>query len=253
MCSPENEELLSGGNVSGDVRRVGHTVRRRAGPWTPAVHQLLRHLEQVGFGDAPRALGIDKQGREILTFVSGSVLHPRVLDDADLARVARLIRDCHAALASFVPPTEAHWQMDSCDPSGVDELICHNDLAPWNLIVGEDRWVFIDWESAAPGRRLWDLALAVCSFVPLSPSQPADLRRYRLFCDAYGLSAVDQLELLKVVVERTQRMWRILVDNAGREPYKSMVRDGHAETWRSIAQHVEQHVALWGSQLAAPL
>ena len=40
--------------------RVGDTVRRPAGPWTPAVDALLRHLEDVGFPGAPRALGRDR-------------------------------------------------------------------------------------------------------------------------------------------------------------------------------------------------
>ncbi|MGA8209061.1 MAG: (deoxy)nucleoside triphosphate pyrophosphohydrolase, partial [Nocardioidaceae bacterium] len=38
---------LDGGNVGGAVR-VGGTVRRATGPWTPAVHRLLDHLGDVG-------------------------------------------------------------------------------------------------------------------------------------------------------------------------------------------------------------
>jgi hypothetical protein len=85
------EEPLAGGNMAREVRRVGTTVQRWAGPWTPAVHRLLRHLEQLGFGGAPRALGIDARERDILTYVPGRVVHPNVLDDSELARVARLI------------------------------------------------------------------------------------------------------------------------------------------------------------------
>lgn len=63
------EEVSLGGNLNQAVR-VGDTVRRRAGPWTPAVHSLLRYLEQAGF-EAPRVLGIDEQGREILGYIAG--------------------------------------------------------------------------------------------------------------------------------------------------------------------------------------
>ena len=49
------EEQLEGGNVGGAVR-VGDTVRRSAGPWTPAVHALLAHLADKGFTGAPRPL-----------------------------------------------------------------------------------------------------------------------------------------------------------------------------------------------------
>ncbi|GAB3971968.1 hypothetical protein GCM10027615_31900 [Plantactinospora veratri] len=62
---------LHGGNVS-TVVRVGDTVRRNAGPWTPSVHALLRHLEYVGFTGSPRALGMDSRNREVLSYLEGS-------------------------------------------------------------------------------------------------------------------------------------------------------------------------------------
>jgi hypothetical protein len=39
-----------------DVVRAGGTVRRSAGPWTPNVHALLRHLRDRGFDKAPALL-----------------------------------------------------------------------------------------------------------------------------------------------------------------------------------------------------
>ena len=59
---PVREIPLHGGNVS-TVSRVGDTVRRNAGPWTPAVHALLNHLERVGFTGSPHALGMDELGK----------------------------------------------------------------------------------------------------------------------------------------------------------------------------------------------
>ena len=70
------ETPLGGGNMNSGVVRVGDTVRRPAGPWTPAVHALLAHLHAAGFDGAPRPLGIDEQGREVLTFISGPVVWP---------------------------------------------------------------------------------------------------------------------------------------------------------------------------------
>lgn len=67
------EELrLPGGNVGGAVR-VRDTVRRPTGPWTPAVHALLRHLDGRIEG-VPRVLGYDEHGREALSYLPGEVV-----------------------------------------------------------------------------------------------------------------------------------------------------------------------------------
>ena len=63
---------------------------------------------------------------------------------------------------------------------------------------------------------------------PLLAEHTKVMSRYRVFCDAYGLSAADQYRLLDLVVERTRRMRNVLIDNANRERYASLVRDGHA-------------------------
>src|SRR5215208_3533307 len=101
------EEPLAGGGLT-PVARLGDTVRRATGPWTPAVHALLRHLEAVGFAGAPRVLGIDDRGREILTYVPGG---GSSWSDEELAEAARLVRGYHDATASFAPPEDAEWQV----------------------------------------------------------------------------------------------------------------------------------------------
>ena len=68
-----DEIPLAGGNVT-PVVRVGETVRRVPGPWSPAVHRLLDHLAARGVDGAPRFLGLDAQGREILSYITGEVL-----------------------------------------------------------------------------------------------------------------------------------------------------------------------------------
>jgi hypothetical protein len=96
---------LGGGNASGGVVRIGDTVRRPAGPWTPAVHALLTHLRAAGFHGAPRPLSLGDRGREVLTFIPGTIPWPghfHLLGPDDrLRRAARLIRDFHDAVTGF--------------------------------------------------------------------------------------------------------------------------------------------------------
>src|SRR5579871_1663987 len=111
----QNKEIpLSGGNVT-PVVRINETVRRAVGPWSPAVHDLLRHLEARGFDAAPRVLGIDEQGREILTYIPGEVgrypLPSYMWTDDTLVAAARLLRRYHDATIDYVPPPGAIWQI----------------------------------------------------------------------------------------------------------------------------------------------
>ena len=169
------EEALSGGNTHETIVRVGSTVRRPTGPWTPGVHALLSHLEHAGYTGAPRVQGVDRQGREVLDYIDGEVVHPHhrylIEPDEALTRIAITIRRFHDAITGFVGGERFGWSDRGADPSGVAEILCHNDLAPWNLIHStDDRWVFIDWDIAAPGRRSWDLSFALLSLVPLMPN-----------------------------------------------------------------------------------
>jgi hypothetical protein len=244
---------LGGGNVSGGVVRVGDTVRRPAGPWTPAVHALLAHLHDVGFRGAPRPLGIDEHGREVLTFVPGPVAWPdhfRLLDaDGQLRRAGRLIREFHDAVAGFAPPPGARWQV-LIPPDG-DEIIAHHDLAPWNLVIGDDRWAFIDWDTAAPGTRLWDLAYAMHGFAPLS-ADPAVRRddagrRLRLIADAYGLSETQRAGIVPLLARRTRAMHDFLARQAGLgvQPWARLWREGHGGAWDADTSYIGQREAEW--------
>lgn len=189
--------------------RIGDTVRRPVRPWTPAVHAFLRHLQDSGFAGAPRVLRIDEQNREVLTYVPGvDGRSARCYDDANLRRVARMIREFHDVAADFVPPPNSCWRNEPAAPAG--NLICHNDLGPANTIYAEGRaQAFIDWDLAVPSTAEWDLSYAVRTFVPLYPDAacvqfgyPVEPRgrRLRLFCDAYGLQ--DRSHLLPLIERR---------------------------------------------------
>jgi Phosphotransferase enzyme family len=250
------EEPLPGGNMTGGVVRVGDTVRRPAGPWTPAVHALLDHLRAVGFRGAPRAHGLDDQGREVLDFVPGTVPYDErfgLLDPDDrLHRVGRLIRDFHDAVSDFAPPPDARWQ--SLVPTDGDEIIAHHDLAPWNLVVG-DRWTFIDWDVAGPGTRMGDLAYAMHGFVPLTPSTDPERagHRVRVLADAYGASPEERRDLLGRLEPRTRVMHDFLRDQAALRnlPWLRHWQEGHGDVWRRDADYIAAHENIWRAALRA--
>src|SRR5215203_534988 len=100
--SSSPEEPLPG--TLSTLTKVGNTVRRSTGPWTPAVHALLRHLERAGFDGAPRVLGVDDRGREVLTYIPGEVprtASPEVATDRALSEVGLLLRRYHEAVSGF--------------------------------------------------------------------------------------------------------------------------------------------------------
>jgi hypothetical protein len=199
-----SETVLEGGDLN-HVVRVGGTVRRPQGAWSPAVHALLLHFESVGFEGAPRYLGIDEQGREILTFVEGDPgLAPLPPEDDALVALGRLLRLMHEAVADFDPPGDAAWFT-----GGEGPLICHRDLFPPNVILRDRRPVaFVDWDFAGPAEPLDDVFSAASHWVPLQIATdewglPADRRpeRLRVLCDAYGLSQADRARFVDKAIE----------------------------------------------------
>jgi len=117
------------------VLRHGDTVLRPAGPWTPAVHALLNHLENAGFTGSPRVVGngYDGDGREVLTYIPGGFVHPHAWSDglAPLAFPQRRPRRHHQS------PRHRTWNIVARDGLPV---------------------AFIDWPTAGPTGRLDEIA-----------------------------------------------------------------------------------------------
>lgn len=212
---PVAEERLEGGYADGAVR-AGDTVRRRAGPWTPAVHALLTYLAAQGFTGAPRPLGFDEQGREVLTFLEGETighLKPRpawVHADDTLVQVARWMRGYHQAVAGFVPPSHAVWRGGGT--WSPDLIIAHNDATTHNAAWHQGTLTgFFDWDFAGPATAEWDLALTGFAWVPLHVQSvvaaegftdfAARPRRLDLFLRTYGWPGTTE-EFLEVVQAR---------------------------------------------------
>jgi Phosphotransferase enzyme family len=250
----DSEEPLPGGGMA-PVVRSGQTVRRRTGPWTPAVHALLRHLEAVGFDGAPRVLGIDEDGREVLTFVEGVDGHhgkgPHT--DEALAAAGRLIRRYHDAVAGFSPPPGAQWRFQAGAPR--EGIVCHNDLGPVNTIYSEGvPTTLIDWDFAAPAPPAWDLAYAAYRFAPLYDDAdcvrlgyPVGPRgpRIRVLCDAYGLE--DRHGFLDLIAARVRALYDTvrLGAEAGDPQYTPIWAATRGEQWLRTLEHIAEHHPQW--------
>ncbi len=172
----EQEEPLFGGLVNGRVVRVGDTVRRPDGAWTPTIHALLAHLQIKGF-PAPKPLGFDDKGREVLSFLPGIASNrpwpPALLTHSGVRQVGEVLKAYHAAVADFMPPVPAIWRHgpQALEPG---EIVLHGDYAPHNLIWNDDRLAgVIDFELARPGRPIEDAVFAALRVAHLRPDATA--------------------------------------------------------------------------------
>ncbi|WP_045729371.1 phosphotransferase [Pseudarthrobacter chlorophenolicus] len=246
------EQELAGGNASGSVVRVGDTVRK---PWldtSPAVQDFLATLRQAGV-DVPQPLGRDNKGRAVVEFVSGPSAMDRLpMNLQDLVRVGGMIRQIHDASEAFAIPNPDSWEM--LLPAEQPDLMCHNDLAPWNLITGE-RWVFIDWDGAGPSTRLWDLAYSAQSFGLLIEGEPVQdaALRLRALVDGYDADASLRAALPAAMVRRTAAMYQLLESShqSGFQPWADMFVNGHGAHWQAAARYVERNQQAWADALAA--
>jgi len=217
------EVPLLGGNTTGAVL-IGNVVHKRASPWTPTVHALLRHLEDAGFDGAPRALGFDDQGREMLTYLPGETIGDRTpwpawaFADSMLVRVGQWLRRLHDLTADFTPPADERWFAGGTMRPGL--VVGHQDAAPYNAVVDGDRLVgFYDWDIAGPSSREFDLAFSALPWVPLaSPSADTQVsnhdledrsRRLHLLLDAYGYNG-DRRAFRTVVPQRARRQASVI-------------------------------------------
>ncbi len=180
--SEDREIRLPGGNVSGAVR-VGDTVRRLAGPWTPAVHALLRYLHGKISG-IPEVLGFDDQGREVLTYLPGRVVDvdTETLTAAQIISVTRWTRQFHEVVSGF--RHAGPWRYF---PVQAPTLIGHNDIAPYNVCFdGDELTGVFDWDLAGPSTPLLELAFIAWNCVPLWTDVGAELAASRLVLIASG-------------------------------------------------------------------
>jgi hypothetical protein len=104
----------------------------------------------------PRVLGIDDAGREVLTFVPGATVGAAAVwpawavSDALLVQVGAWLRRYHEAVSGFRPPGVPVWRTEPRHP-GPGEVLCHHDVAPYNVVWTPGVAGAGDSGAAAPG------------------------------------------------------------------------------------------------------
>ncbi|HBU81635.1 MULTISPECIES: phosphotransferase [Paenibacillus] len=262
----EHEEILNGGNVN-KVVKVGSTVRREAIP-NLYVYELLLYLEKVGYAHSPRYLGADEQGREILSYLDGEVpgndypeMESYMWSDETLKEVARLLKGYHDATVGFITSTESSNNFPKT--SSLEEVVCHNDFALYNVVFKDRLPVgIIDFDMAGPGPRIWDIVYSLYTSVPLAGFSPGKderevvpyhkhdhaserKRRIALFFNAYGMDVPTDLK--EWVVSRIHFMCTTLSDRAasGETAFIKMIEEGHLAHYEKEAKFLEKHFDDW--------
>jgi phosphotransferase family enzyme len=254
------EQRLPGGRSFGAVRAADEG-RRPAQPWTATVHSVLRHLEEAGFDGAPRARGLDEQGRERLTFLPGQTMGEGtspwpdwVRSDDALRQVGAWLRRLHEATVTFRPAADAVWFTGRTWQPGA--VIAHLDASPWNAVWADGALVgFVDWDTASPSRPEDDLAFSALTWVPLltaAIAEPAGFgdqadqrRRFHLLLDAYGYAG-DPAAVRTAIIERVGRnvgMIRQLA--AGGEPVFQRMLPWAADLERSGTEVAARPAEFW--------
>lgn len=256
-------------DVHRPIVRIGDAVHRPRYPWASSVHLLLQHLESVGFPYSPRFLGIDEEGREVLSFIEGIAggegsgfsegiefgahVWAMVASEQGLTRFARLLREYHDAVADFVPPADSIWSTGADSPTS-SQVVCHGDFGPWNVVwrPNGDPVGIIDWDYAAPGDPVEDITYALWWSVPFCPDEeclkwrrfdapPDRVARIETFAAAYGLSSTDGI--VDAVIRR-QHQFRALCERLGAQgiqPAADELTNGYLDVVDGWTRWSEEH------------
>jgi Phosphotransferase enzyme family len=235
-----SDKQLGGGlaNAGAVVLRDG-VVHRPATECSDRIHDFLRLIRERGFDGVPRPLSVAR-GEERLQYIVGKVPLPPFPEwwtaDRVLASTAALLRRFHDASDGVDFGDRSRWSTELADPSG-GEVICHNDVCPENVVYRDGQAVaLLDFDYAAPGRRVYDLAQlakmccpldhpANAAFVGLGELDP--VARLRLIADAYGLGP-DRRGFLDAI--------------------NDAIQVGEAFVRRHVEQGDPAFVAMWGKR-----
>jgi hypothetical protein len=183
--------------------------------------------------------------------------------DTALAPMASLLRGLHDAACQF-DPHGLHWNDALADPAG-GTIVCHNDVELSNVVFRDGTAVaLLDFEFAAPGRRVYDLAQLARLCVPIDDDfdlarlgwQPADRRaRLRLVAAAYGLDQDGRAALLNAVddaIDRIEAAVRRSIELADAEGRRGSEQTGGIEKFARRRQWWSDHKAQFAAAVLSP-
>jgi Ser/Thr protein kinase RdoA (MazF antagonist) len=249
------QEEVFAGHVN-TVRKVGDRLFRPTGPWSPAVHAVLRHLEAEGADGAPRVLAAHER-EEVLSWIPGAVITAGEYDREALTALGRMLRRLHDATSTFALPAGVTWHIPAETGVPGAHVVLHGDLSPRNTIVRQGTPVaVIDWDLAQPGPRVWDIAHAVWQFLPIRAGQPVDTARMLAMLDGYAMPEIVPdafADLVALRMHRTETGIAALAA-AGERAFVRLRDEGviaaiasDRTSWVSQGEMVDAAIAAWRS------
>jgi thiamine kinase-like enzyme len=269
---PVTAEPLGGGMTNANflVRDGGQRFVVRIGADIPQ-HQVMRFNERAA-ALAAHAAGLSPRlvhhepGALVVDFVEGRTLTPEMLrEEGMLARIAALIRDCHAKMPQHLRgPLLMFWPFHVLRDyaatlregasrwtselprlmeigtrlerlvSPVEIAFCHNDLLAANLIDDGTRLWLIDWDYAGFNSPLFDLANLASN---------------------NGLDAAQESELLRLYFEREAEAELMASYRAMRaasllrEAMWGMVSELHSTLDVDYVAYAREHLARFQAEL----
>jgi hypothetical protein len=246
-----NFENLDGGRED-KIKKSGDRVIRPANEWSSDVHRFLEFLISKGFDLVPKPYGFTEDNEEILSYVPGTAanfpLPANFMNDEMIIGAAKLLKEYHDIGSEYLHELhgDEKWMLSAVEPA---EVMCHEDFAPYNvtLIDGKPAGI-IDFDTLHPGPALWDIAYAVYRWVPFtSPDNPdhyddtpEQIRKMKVFLDAYGATEKQRVELPAMMVKRLTALVEFMTAeaNGGNRDFAKNIEDGHATIYRNDINYI---------------
>jgi thiamine kinase-like enzyme len=254
--SVEMEELeeLTGGRM-GKIHKRDENVVRPANRWTRDVHRFLHFIHNKGADFVPEPIGINNDNEEIISFMPGDVfnypLPEELLKDTMLISAAQLLLKFHQYSEQYIPELTNHeqWMLPAVSPV---EVLCHGDFAPYNVTVtGSEAVGMIDFDTLHPGPKMWDIAYAVYRWVPFNhPDSPGSqgslqeqIRKTKLFLDAYGVNSECKQSFVRVLTERLGSLTDYMRREAdsGNEDFQLHIASGHLQLYLDDIEYLKSN------------